>query len=80
MAILTPTELSEVRQKVELEEADIGTIKTEINLAIQAIEDWYEGARPDISTAIDSATTFNFTNTQKKRIGKYWMRQKWVKE
>ena len=79
MAILTVQELRQIRNKME-KAGNSGYTKPEINDAIQAIEDWYEANRSEISTAIDAATPFSFTNPQKKLLGAYWLGQKMGRE
>jgi len=55
-------------------------IKADINSALQAIEDWFETNRLNISSAIDGATSFSFTNPQKKRMVAHWLDYKFNKE
>jgi len=77
MAIFTNTELAEMRLGLETVDGPIDTIKAEINAALQAIEDTYQSdCRLAWSNAIDAATTFNFTNAQKKLLGKWWMKKR----
>ena len=78
MAILTAAQLTELRQRVQSSAApNPAANKTQINLAIQAIEDYYETtARPGFGAAIETAVPGRFTPAQKKQIGKFWMLQK----
>ena len=79
MAILTPEELVEVRR-----ECAVGIVtwdKATINIALQAVEDWFEANRVSLASTINTATSpFVFTNAQKKKIIAYWLRQKFRKE
>jgi hypothetical protein len=80
MATISNNDLAAIRRKIESDFPNVGTVKSEINNAIQAIEDWYEDNRSAISTAIDDATTFSFSSAKKKKIGKYWMEWKFPDE
>jgi hypothetical protein len=86
MAVLTADELVSLRRKLaHLAEATglpIDYVKSEVNDAFQAIEDWWElpATKADISNAIDASTAFSFTNEQKKKIGKFWLELKAGKE
>ncbi len=77
MAILTIEQLTELRQGVEREN-DIATwSKADLNAAVQAIEDKWGTIQAELSTAIDVATAaLVFSNPMKKKIGKYWLRQR----
>jgi len=77
MAVLSANELAEVRKKIGLVEAVVDYDKNQVNLAIQAIEDWFETNRGGIVTAINAATTpFVFTAQQKRRLVKFYLLQK----
>jgi len=76
MAILTTEQLAEVRRKVSSEEDLITYTKNDINDALQAIEDWWEANQAGLSSAIDTGTIFSFTNSQKKKIAKFWLQQR----
>ena len=83
---LTAEQLAAIRQKISrllTEEGEpVDYVKSEVNLAIQSIEDWWElpATKSAISDAIDAATTFSFSNAQKKNIGKYWLDNKAERE
>ena len=90
MATLTPTELTKLRNKAErlANKADepIIYIKSQINSAFQALEDWFEvdpetdhgktKARVQIATAIENAQPTLFTNQAKKILGASYLELK----
>lgn len=78
MGVLTRAQLDAIR--VQLESPDSGIVTGGIpnatwNLAIQAIEDWFEtSARAEISAAMNTATSPTvLTAAQKKAVGLYWL-------
>lgn len=82
MAVLT------IEQKVEFMQAmaadsppPIDWDKPTIYAAVQAIEDWFESERATVSTLIDTATSpFVFTNPQKKKLARWFLKQKSLRE
>ena len=79
MAILTATQLAQMRRKFvrKLGDVTIDFDKPIINAAFQAIEDWYEDNKAQISTDINEATApYIFTPQRKKLLGAYWLLQK----
>jgi len=83
MAILTATQLAEMRQRLvkKLGIMAIDFDKPTVNAAFQAIEDWYEANKGQISSDINTATApFVFTPQQKKWLGAYWLLQKSKRE
>jgi hypothetical protein len=80
MAVLTASELAELRNGV----ANSGTqswTRAQVNAALQAVEDYFEDtARAGFGSAIEAAAPGVFTNAQKKRIGAYWLLQKYRRE
>jgi hypothetical protein len=77
MAILTGDQLAELRRGIAGEAVSVNWSKSTANAATQAIEDWYEAQRASLGAQIDSATSpFVFTNSQKKSLGKFWLKQK----
>lgn len=79
MATLTATQLAEMRRRfvAKLGDVAIDFDKPTVNSAFQAIEDWYEANKAQISSDIDAATTpYVFTGAQKKLLGAYWLLQK----
>ena len=79
MATLTPTQLAQLRREFvrKLGNVEIDFDKPILNAACQAIEDWYETNKAQISTDIDAATApYVFTGQQKKLIGAFWLLQK----
>lgn len=80
MAILISDELAELRRECAVGEVAIWN-KTEINVALQSIEDWFEANKANLSITINTATTpFIFTAAQKKKLIAYWLRQKFIRE
>lgn len=78
MAALTVQQLRRARNGCETA-MPLGYTKEHVNAALQAIEDWWElpATKAAISSAIDTATSpFVFTNAQKKKIGKFWLLEK----
>jgi hypothetical protein len=77
MAALNPDELAELRRVISNGVVNVAYNKAQINAAVQAIEDYFETHRVELSAAIDAASTpFVFTNPQKKQLVRYWLDQK----
>lgn len=79
MATLTATQLAQLRREFvrKLGDITIDFDKPIVNAAFQAIEDWYEANKGQISTDINTATApYVFTGQQKKLLGVYWLLQK----
>lgn len=80
MAILLPDELADLRQSASKDRV-VDYSKAQINIALQAIEDWLEGNRVSLSNAINAATApYVFTPAMKKRMFARWCRQKFGRE
>lgn len=80
MAILTTNNLTQIRQDCA-KDITVNYKKAEINLALQAIEDWFEANRASLAAAINTATTpFVFTNPQKVKLVKHWLLSKFGRE
>ncbi len=81
MAVLTVGELAELRKSLAAESDVVTWNKATINAALQALEDWYEAERAVVSGLINAATDpFVFTNAQKKKLARYFLRQKFRRE
>jgi hypothetical protein len=81
MAVLDATQRAEIRQALARLSDAIDYDKPKVNLAIQALEDWYENNKAGVSTAMNAATSpFVFSAAQKKKIGAYWFLQKAARE
>ncbi len=91
MASLTVGELAELRQAMARGQVSVGWDKPTINVALQAIEDFFEGTitgpmvgstvKAAIAGAINAATVpFVFSGLQKKRLVAFWFRQKFRRE
>ena len=78
MATLTAMQLAEMRQQFVRKLNDVVDFdKPTINAAFQAIEDWYEANKTQISGDINTATSpYVFTPQQKKWLGAYWLLRK----
>lgn len=80
MAILLPDELTELRQSTSKNQI-VNYSKSQVNSALQAIEDWLEGNRVSLSGAINAATApYVFTPAMKRRMFAHWCRQKFGRE
>lgn len=81
MAVLTSEQLTEIRQRLATKATEQGFpvdyTKPIINVAAQAVEDWFEANRPSLSAAINAATNpLVLTASQKKFLVAYWFYQK----
>lgn len=77
MAVLSVAQLAELRQGVQSEGDSATWEKADINAAFQAIEDKWGAIQAALSTEIDTATApIVFSNAMKKKIGKYWLKQR----
>ena len=77
MAVLTAEQLGKLRMGVQTEGDAATWLSTDMDAALQAIEDKWEEVRPQFSAAIDVATNpLVFSNVMKKKLGRYWLRQK----
>ena len=47
--------------------------KTDINAALNAVNDHWETVKAGFGTAIETASPGDFTNAQKKKIVAYWL-------
>ena len=82
MAVLTSDQLATMRRQCALGETVTWT-KSQIDTALQAVEDWYENNKTSLSTAITAATTLKgitFTAAQQQKIGAFWFLQKASRE
>ncbi len=75
MAVINTQNVAELRQNMAREGVVTWT-KVEINAAFQAIEDTFENARPVLGNAIESVAPGFFTNSQKAKLVKHWLRYK----
>jgi hypothetical protein len=57
VATLNDAQLTFLRRKVAAKLTEVGYTKATAQLALQAIEDWFEGERSAINTAINTATS-----------------------
>ena len=75
MAIITAPQAAKLRQAMA-REGTVTWTKAEINAAFQAIEDTFEGARPALGTAVETAAPGFFTGPQKTALIKHWLKHK----
>jgi len=81
MPVLSPAQLIEIRRSCSADDTLINFSKAQANLAIQAIEDWFEVNRASLNTAINTATApLVLSATVKKRLVAFWLRQKFGRE
>ena len=74
---MTPDELAALRQEVAKESDEVTWVKADINAALEALDAWWVASgRPEAAGAIETAAPAKFSNMEKKRIGKYWLRHK----
>ena len=74
MAVLSPEEATKIRQECARAFPTVNYTKPQINLAMQAVEDWFEANRAALNAAINTATApFIFTVPQKLEIVKRWL-------
>ena len=76
MGILNTQEKSEFRRLCAAIQ-EVTWTKAELDVASQAVEDWFESKRAEISAAIDAATTpMVLPGPVKVAIVKHYLRQK----
>lgn len=81
MPILSVLQLAEIRQKCAQISPSVNYTKPQINAALQAVEDWFENARPVLNGSINAATLpFILTPEQKRQLVKFWLLQKFGRE
>lgn len=80
MSLLTPEELVELRRNMAAGQPIVTWIKSQINVALQAIEDWFEANKANLGAAIETAAPGTFNVIQKKRLVAFWLRQKFRRE
>jgi len=87
MAVLTADQLTEVSKDYLRAHTDAdksfssSALKSDNNSMMQAIEDWLEGNRTALSSAIDTATSPTvFSNLDKKKAFAAWCKQKFGRD
>lgn len=68
MPILTAEQLAYLRREMARSQSVVDYNKPVINAALQAIEDWFESRRAQISNAIDTATSPVVLTAAQKRL------------
>ena len=77
MSLLSAIELAALRQSCARDQPTVNYTKPQINAALQAVEDTFEGLRPTLNTAINTATApLVLTAAQKRLLVKFWLQQK----
>jgi hypothetical protein len=86
MAVLTAAQLGKLLREMDIKYSPANALptdytKAQFNAACQAIEDWFEGQRTAISTAINVATSpLVLTAAQKRFLVKAYLFQKFERE
>lgn len=83
MAVLTPVQLAILRQQFiqDLGNVSVDFVKATVNNAFQALEDWYEGEKSNVSSLINTATSpYIFTADEKRFMAAYFLLQKAARE
>lgn len=76
MATLTSDQLAQIRQGIAATET-VNFTKSDINAAIQKVEDVFETNRIALGTAINTATSpLVLTTSQKKAVVREWCKYK----
>jgi len=78
--VLTAIQLAAIRQDFVATLTIINKTKPQINVALQAIEDWFEANRAALGAAIEAAAPGQFTGAQKLKLVKFWLRSKFDRE
>lgn len=76
MATLTSAQLAELRKSCQDETLLPNVTKPTFNVALQAIEDRWEVVRSSFGVAIENAAPGVFTNADKARLVKHWLKQR----
>ena len=80
MAIISGSDLAKMRRECAKGKT-VNYTKADINTALQAVEDTFEGMRATLSAAIDAATSpLALTNAQKTTLVKFWLSNKFGRE
>lgn len=81
MAVLTSKQLDACREGMYQDGVSVTYTKSQMNAALQAVEDKFESVRASFSTAIDTATApLVLTLAQKKKVFAYWALSKFAIE
>lgn len=81
MAVLTNAELTWLRRRIARKFAEVPWNKTEINDALQAVEDYFETtAKAGLNGAIETASPGVFTGPQKTMLVAYYILGKAARE
>jgi hypothetical protein len=80
MAVLSPDELTKIRQECA-KRVPVNYTKAQLNAAVQAVEDWFETNRSSLSAVINNATSpLTLTAGQKRALVAFWLESKFRKE
>jgi hypothetical protein len=76
MAVLAAVQLAEVRQKIAAQHAVVTWNKTELNAALQAVENVFQGTgKTALNNAIETASPGVFDANQKKLLIAFYVFQ-----
>ena len=73
MAVITLNELVKGRRRLTKKSDVVTWSKSEVNFALQAIEDWYEANKADAITAIEASAPGVFSLEEKRTISRIWV-------
>lgn len=78
MAVLDPTQLAKVRQRLAKDTTSQSWTKAEANAALQAIEDWWHkpAVQSSLNTDVVASSSFVWDTPQKKAALKHWLKSK----
>ena len=77
MAIINADNLALFRRLLASETEEVTWQKADVNVAVQALEDWWETTgRAAAGSVMEAASAGKFSNAQKKAIGKFWLNHK----
>ena len=81
MATIPVNDLTVIRRSLG-RDVTISYIKSEVNLVVQAVEDWFDKAavKTSLNTDIEAAVPGVFSTLQKKKIVKYWLQNRFGRE
>ncbi len=77
---MTPTELTKLRQHVARGQTGINYDKTQIDTALEAVDDWFETKRSELNSLLETSAPGIFSTPVKKKIIKFWLQHKYGKE
>ena len=74
--VFTKTELADMRKDIQKIDGPINATKIEINKALEAMEkDYQANVKTSYSTVIDAATLITFTDKEKQKLRRAWLKK-----